>query len=137
AKQKVFKRIRLPKETNEGIEKLTQMPIVKNNQDLKVLNMTELTPLAYELGYSLETGPDYPLWFHKGVAFFDAEVIKFCEKIDKKTYDLILFEDIPQLNQFYPYAVRDCIRKNYTMKFKFLAPRRRPFYGYVEVYEKQ
>src|SRR5690606_6649114 len=28
AKQKVFKRIRLPKETNEGIEKLTQMPIV-------------------------------------------------------------------------------------------------------------
>lgn len=137
SKLEVFKRIKLPEETNEGIAQLMKLPVVKNNTDLKVLNMSELTPLAYTLGYKLETGPDYPLWFHKGVAFFDREVENFCNKIDAQAYDLILFEDIPQLNQFYPYEVRDCIEENYKMEFKFFAPRSKPFLGWVEVYVKK
>ncbi len=137
AKLKVFKRIKLPEPTNEGLARLMELPLVKNGKDLKVLNMSELTPLAYEIGYEPETGPDYPLWYHQGVAFFDREVETFCEKIEQGTYDLILFEDIPRLNQFYPYAVRDCIRENYKMEFKFYAPRSNPFLGWVEVYVKR
>ena len=137
SKVNVFKRIKLPQETNEGISRLLNLPVVKNNPDLKVLNMSELTPLAHTLEYELETGPDYPLWYHKGVAFFDREVEKFCNKIDAQAYDLILFEDIPQLNQFYPYEVRECIRENYKLEYKFFAPRNKPFLGWVEVYVKR
>ena len=47
--------------------RLMGMPLVKNNKNLKVLNMTELTPLAAEMPFELERGSYYPLWFHKGV----------------------------------------------------------------------
>ena len=136
SKVDVFKRIKLPEETNEGIARLLNLAVVKNNPDLKVLNMSELTPLAHTLGYKMETGPDHPLWYHKGVAFFDREVDKFCNNINAQAYDLILFEDIPQLNNFYPYEVRDCIRENYKLEYKFFAPRSKPFLGWVEVYVK-
>lgn len=130
-----FKKIRVPEGTAKGIEQLLEMPEAQK-KDLKMLNMSELTPLAYDMGYELEKGESYPLWFHKGVSFFDREVEYFCQKVTDKEYDLILFEDIPNVNQFYPYEVRDCIRKHYTMKFRFLAPRV-PEISYIEVYTKE
>jgi hypothetical protein len=132
---KSFRKIRIPQGTAEGIQKIMDLPVSRKS-DLKMLNMSELTPLAWDMGYELEKGKSYPLWFHKGVAFFDREVEMFCSRVANKEYDIILFEDIPNVNQFYPYEVRDCIRENYTMKFKFLAPRV-PEISYIEVYIKE
>jgi len=130
-----FKRIRIPENTVEGISRIMELPEMKN-PNVNLLNMTELTPLAHDLNLKRETGPDYPLWFHKGVSFFDREVEVFCDKVANREYDVILFEDIPNVNQFYPYEVRDCIRENYVFKFKFLAPRI-PEISYIEVYTKE
>jgi hypothetical protein len=130
-----FKKIRVPEGTANGIQQLLELPEA-GKKDLKMLNMSELTPLAYDMGYELEKGESYPLWFHKGVSFFDREVGFFCKKVADKEYDLILFEDIPNVNQFYPYEVRDCIREHYKMKFRFLAPRV-PEISYIEVYTKE
>jgi hypothetical protein len=130
-----FKRIKIPEGTENGIKEIMALPEAKK-ENLKMLNMSELTPLAYDMGYTLETGESYPLWYHKGVAFFDREVNTFCNKIARKEYDIILFEDIPNVNQFYPYEVRDCMKQHYKMKFKFLAPRI-PEISYIEVYTKE
>ena len=130
-----FKRIKIPQGTEDGIHQIMTMPEAAK-KNLKMLNMSELTSLAFDMGYDLETGSKYPLWFHKGVAFFDREVDNFCGRISRKEYDIILFEDIPNVNQFYSYEVRDCIKNNYTFKFKFLAPRV-PEISYIEVYTKK
>jgi hypothetical protein len=130
-----FKHIKIPEGTEEGIKKIFALPQSKQ-KGVKILNMSELTPLAYDMGYQLERGAQYPLWFHKGVAFFDREVNGFCEKVTRQEYDIILFEDIPNVNQFYPYEVRDCIVQHYKLKFKFLAPRI-PEISYIEVYTKE
>lgn len=130
-----FKRVYMPKETVEGIERIMQMDIAQKD-DLKVLNMTELTPLSHEMGYELEKSPRYPLWFHQGVAFFDREVGFFCSKIERQEYDLIMFQTIPNLNNFFPYDVRDCIREHYVMKDRFLAPREIAN-SHVEVYVRK
>jgi hypothetical protein len=131
---KSFRKIRIPDGTAKGIQQIMELPEARK-KDLKMLNMSELTSLAYDMGYELEKGESYPLWFHKGVAFFDREVDVFCDKVTNKEYDLILFEDIPNVNQFYPYEVRTCIQKNYKFRFKFLAPRV-PEISYIEVYTK-
>ncbi|WP_375579316.1 hypothetical protein ABWH96_20300 [Marivirga tractuosa] len=134
---KSFKGIKIPEETETGIHKILAMPVIKHSNDnLKVLNMSELTQLAYEIPYKTEKGTQHPLWYHHGVAFFDREVEYFCKKIGNEEYDLILFQDIPDLNNFYPYDVRDCIIRNYEYKFKFLAPRI-PEESYIEVYVKK
>jgi hypothetical protein len=130
-----FKRIRIPENTAEGVYQLMSLPEAQK-PDLKMLNMSELTSLAYDMGYSLEKGASHPLWFHKGVSFFDREVDHYCGKIASQEYDIILFEDIPNVNQFYPYEVRDCIREKYVMRFRFLAPRI-PEISYIEVYTKE
>jgi hypothetical protein len=130
-----FKHIKIPEGTEEGIKRIFALP-ENRKTDVKILNMSELTPLAYDMGYKLETGSRYPLWFHKGVAFFDREVDMFCDKVTRQEYDIILFEDIPNVNQFYPYEVRDCIVQHYKLKFKFLAPRI-PEISYIEVYTKK
>ena len=61
----------MPKLTVEGINRLLNIPGVKNNKNLHVLNMTELTPLAVEMPYRLDTGPTVPLWYHLGVSMFN------------------------------------------------------------------
>ncbi len=127
---KSFGKVKLPKETIAGIKRLEPF-FMTSPQDVRVLNMSELTPLAYEFGYRLPS--DQPLWFHKGVAIFQKEVDMFCHKINQKEYDIILFEIIPDLNNFYPQEVYDCIGKNYKMHDRFLAPRLNED-SYIEVY---
>ncbi|MGM0581502.1 MAG: hypothetical protein ACQETL_12520 [Bacteroidota bacterium] len=130
-----FKGVKIPEETAVGIRKVLKLSnALELKSELKVLNMSELTQLAFELPYETEKGTHHPLWYHQGVAFFDREVQHFCEKIESKEYDLIFFQDIPDLNNFYPYEVKECIVRNYEFKFQFLAPRI-PEESYIEVYQ--
>ncbi len=130
---KAFNKIKLPPETIEGIDKLVKW---KESQegDVKILNMSELTPLAHILDFVPEKGT--PLWYHYNVAFFDRELKQMNEKIDSKYYDLVVFEVIPELNNFYPFAVREKLKKEYELIDTFLAPREMKS-EIIEVYVKK
>ncbi|MBL3658191.1 hypothetical protein JL102_18710 [Fulvivirga sp. 2943] len=132
SKYKSLKHIKLPQKTIEGLEETEKLDAFKKG-DMKVLNMSNLTFLAYEWDYDLESGPNYPLWYHKDVALFDREVDMLCEKVANKQYDLIIFEDMPTVDSFFPYAVRECMMNNYKIDLTFPAP---TGYGtdHVEVY---
>lgn len=133
---KTFEKMLLPGPTADGIERLMSMDLIKNNKNLKVLNMTELTPLAAEVPFELEKGSYYPLWFHKGVGMFDKETNMFCDRIKQKHYDMVLYEYIPYLNNFYPYQVREALEQNYRKVDSFVAPRKPTPNAWVEVWVK-
>lgn len=134
---KSFGKMLLPGPTVDGINRLLQMDLVKNKQDLRVLNMTELTPLAYEMKFNLEASPAYPLWYHKGVGMFQQETNMFCDRIKNNYYDLVLFEYIPYLNNFYPFQVRDSLMQYYDRIDTFTAPRKPSLQAWVEVYVRK
>jgi hypothetical protein len=134
---KSFHKMLLPGPTVDGIERLMNMELVKANPRLKVLNMTELTPLAYEMKFDLEKNPAYPLWFHKGVGMFQQQTDMFCDRIKNNYYDLVLFEYIPFLNNFYPFQVRDSLLQYYDRIDVFTAPRKPSIQAWVEVYVKK
>ncbi len=131
---KTLNNIKIPKNTNEGLLFIKSLPVSKKD-NLRVLNMSNLTFLAYELNYTPERGQNFPLWFHKGVALFDREVEMLCNKVDNSEYDLIIFEDMPDVDNFFPYEVKECALQNYKKIVKFISPT-----GYktdsVEVYVK-
>jgi hypothetical protein len=129
-----FKRIYMPQPTVNGIDRLMQMPQIKDRQQLSVLNMTELTPLAAELPYQSEKGLEVPLWHHLGVAMFNKDAAAYERKIAAKTYEVALFEYIPSLNNFYPFRVRDSLYKHYQKVDSFPAPRRGHTQGMIEVF---
>ena len=129
---KSFKNVLLPEETIRGIDAIMSLDIVKSKK-LKVLNMSELTPLAYEIGY--EPLKNQPMWYHRNVSIFDKEILKFCEEIRFHEYDLVLFEEIPYLNQFYPEEIRKSLQKEYKLVDSFIAPREKAG-AYIEVYVK-
>ncbi len=116
-----MKNILLPKPTNDGIESLMKLPVL-NKKGLKVLNMTELTSLANEIGYTPLT--EQPLWYHLNIGMFQKQVEEINEKVKAGYYDLVLFESIPSLNNFYPYEVLDAVKVKYFHYDSFLAPRR-------------
>lgn len=116
-----MKRILLPEPTNEGINKLLALPLMKE-KGLKVLNMTELTSLAQEIGYTPLT--NQPLWYHLNIGMFKKQVDEINERIKNQYYDVVLFEDIPSLNNFNPYEVLAALKENYFYYDKFLAPRK-------------
>ncbi|HLO82630.1 MAG TPA: hypothetical protein VK166_16810 [Chitinophagaceae bacterium] len=130
----LFRNMRMPEPTIKGMERLLAMDLMKK-RDLKVLNMSELTPLAAEVPFELEKGSDHPLWYHLGVGMFNREAGMFESRIARKYYDLVLFESVPGLNNFYPYRVRDSIQLHYNKVDSFYAPRRGPeTMGMIEVY---
>ncbi|MCG2616835.1 hypothetical protein LZZ85_21240 [Terrimonas sp. NA20] len=131
---KSFKNIYMPAPTIDGMKRLLNMDIVKQKKDLSVLNMSELTPLAVEMPYKLEKGEHYPLWYHLGVGMFNKQAEMFEKNIADKKYDLVLFENIPTLNNFYPFRVRDSLKVHYQMVDSFFAPRRGDTKGMIEVY---
>ncbi len=133
---RTLRRIKLPEGTEKGLQRIKTLEQVAKPSP-RVLNMSNLSFLAYELGYAPEAGQDFPLWYHRGVAFFDREVNTLCDRVAEGQYDLILFEDMPDVDNFFPYAVRDCALENgYVLEDKFIAPT-----GYktdsVEVYVRK
>ncbi|HSB91932.1 MAG TPA: hypothetical protein VLC28_02390 [Flavitalea sp.] len=134
---KSFQKIMVPGSTADGIDRLMNDSTIRNKPGIKVLNMSELTPLAAELPFELEKGPDYPLWFHKGVAVFDKETDMFVDRINSNYYDLVLYEYIPYLNNFYPYQVREALMKKYNRVDTFVAPRKPTMHAWVEVYKRR
>ncbi len=121
---KTLKRIKLPENTSDGLDRILMLDIVKNKKDLQVLNMSNLSMLAYELKYIPDHGVNFPLWYHKGVALFPREEKMLCENISSGKYDLILFEDMPDVDNFFPYAVRDCAVDGgrYKLVDRFISP---------------
>ncbi len=132
-----FKNILMPPSTVEGIKRLSNIADI-NYAEAKVLNMSELTPLSYELGFSPETGTEIPLWYHRDVVLFEREVEMYCNKIESNYYDVVLFESIDYLNGFYPQEVKDALDENeyYQLIDKFLAPRQIQS-SYIYVYTKK
>ncbi len=134
---KSFEKILLPGPTVDGIERFMDREDIKSGRgELKVLNMTELTPLAAELPYKLETGSHYPLWFHKGVGMFEKETEMFIERIKNNYYDYVLYEYIPYLNNFYPYKIREALQEYYNQVDLFPAPRKPTNHAWIEIYRK-
>ena len=104
-------------------------------EGLRVLNMSELTPLAAEIPFALEKNGRLPLWYHLGVGMFNRQADTFETRIRQHYYDLVLFEYIPTLNNFYPFRVRDSLHLHYNQVDSFMAPRRGvETQGVVEVY---
>lgn len=134
SKLKSLRKIYMPEPTVQGIDRLLNMDILKSNKPLRVLNMTELTSLAAEVPFQLERGEEQPLWYHLGVAMFNREAELFETRIRNKEYDLVLFEYIPSLNNFYPFRVRDILQLQYQKRDSFAAPRRGETHGTIEVY---
>ncbi|HEU4553049.1 MAG TPA: hypothetical protein VFS25_09450 [Chitinophaga sp.] len=131
-----FKKIYMPPSTVHGMERVLNLPVVKEKKDsIKVLNMTELTPLAHAMPFKLETGEDYPLWYHLGVGMFNRQLAAFKQKVQQHHYDLVLYEYAPGLNNFFPFALRTELKKHYRQVDEFLAPRR-PTNAIIEVYVK-
>lgn len=133
---KSFHKIYMPAATADGMSRLLNMDMVKQGKNLRVLNMTELTPLAKEMPFELEKGPNYPLWYHLGVAMFNKQAEMFEKRIGNKEYDLVLFEHIPSLNNFYPFRVRDSLLRHYNKIDSFPAPRQGETRGIIEVFTK-
>lgn len=135
SRYKAFQKVMMPPQTIDGIDYIMNLDVVKSKgKSIRMLNMSELTPLAYEIGYELEK--KQPLWYHLGVGAFTKEVNQFCSKIENQYYDLVLFEYIPGLNNFYPFSVRSCLMQNYVHRKTFKAPRS-DHQGFIEVYERK
>jgi len=131
-----FRRVTMPAPTADGIHRLMGMELVRQGAgNLRVLNMSELTPLAREIPYRLERNPGLPLWYHLGVGMFNRQADSFAVRIAERYYDLVLFEYIPNLNNFYPFRIRDSLHLHYTQVDSFPAPRRGPeTQGVIEVF---
>ena len=132
-----FKRITLPDSTVMGIERIKSLPIVKaKGTALRVLNLTELTMLAYEVPFTPEKG--LPLWYHNGIGIFPEQVSEICKKIENKEYDIILYEDISTLKEFFAPPLQTCTKSHYILKDNFFGPRKEADgVCRVEVYVKE
>ncbi|MBI5373172.1 MAG: hypothetical protein HZA79_14205 [Sphingobacteriales bacterium] len=133
---KSFEKISMPVSTAEGIKRLMAMDIIRQQKDIRLLNMSELTPLAAEIPYKTERGSHYPLWNHLGVGMFNKQAEMFEKRIVAKEYDMVLFEYIPSLNNFFPFRVRDSLLNHYQKIDSFAAPRRGDTKGMIEVFVK-
>ncbi|MBC8111972.1 MAG: hypothetical protein H7Y04_13000 [Verrucomicrobia bacterium] len=117
-----FRKITLPDSTIAGIGRIKNLLVVKNKKDLRVLNLTELTMLAYEIPFTPEK--NLPLWYHNSIGIFPKQVAEICQEIEKKEYDVILYEDVSTLREFFAPPLWECAKKHYILKDKFFGPRK-------------
>jgi len=131
-----FAGIYMPLPTAAGIQRLMAMDLVRNGGGrLQVLNMSELTPLEADMPFQPERNGRLPLWYHLGVGMFNRQADTLEARLRQHYYDLVLFEYLPTLNNFYPFRVRDTLRLHYRQVDSFLAPRRgAETSGMIEVY---
>jgi hypothetical protein len=132
---KSMEKLYLAEETLDGVRKIKLLPVFKEKKDPKVLNMSELTSLAYEVPFTPIT--NQPMWFHQTVSIFQKEVAEFCSKVRSKEYDVVIFESVnpEEVINFYPEDVHKCLDENYKFEFSFLAPRT-PEKSFIYVYTK-
>ncbi len=67
---------------------------------------------------------------------FNKQAEMFENRIVNKEYDIVLFEYIPTLNNFYPFRVRESLISHYQKVDSFMAPRRGDTKGIIEVFVK-
>lgn len=127
----VFKKVKLPEPTIAGIKASKQVLDSLKVPQPKILNMTELTMLAHEWKYEPIKG--LPLWYHVGVGIFQKQIDEINGRIKNNEYDMVMFETVPQLVQFFPDEVRAQLQKDYKLRLRYLAPRKEGD-AYVEVY---
>ncbi|WKZ60964.1 MAG: hypothetical protein QY309_05640 [Cyclobacteriaceae bacterium] len=126
-----FEGIRMPESTIDGLNRsITLINKIRKEKEPIVLNMSELTPLTIEANFKLEKGP---LWYHLGVGMFNQELEMFSTRIEGQYYDVVIFENIPMLNNFYPFSIRDRLKEHYVKVDSFEAPRI-VYPGTIEVY---
>lgn len=130
-----FAKVLMPPGTVKGMNAIAALKVLSAPAPVMVLNMTELTPLERDLHFKLETGSDIPLWHHLGVGMFQQQTTMYAGKVKHNFYPLVLFEYIPNLNNFYPFRLRDTLQKYYIKVLDFPAPRRPNLGSRVEVYE--
>jgi len=128
-----LRKFTMPEQTIQGIDKIMQLPVVKI-KNIRVLNLSELTMLAYEMPYTPEK--NLPLWYHVGIGTFQPQLDEMCEKINKMEYDLVLFENIPGAPDFFPQQARKILKEKYKMTDSFMAPRRGEEDSSIEVFVK-
>ena len=104
---KSLRKITMPDETIKGIDKIMQLPVVKK-KNIRVLNLSELTMMAYEIPYTPENG--LPLWYHVGIGTFQPQINEMCKKITDMEYDLVLYENIPTTPDYFPQQARKNIK---------------------------
>lgn len=83
-----------PQQTIDAILELkriaTQIQAAAPGRELKVLNITELTPIYAELG--VEPPKELPLWFHTKVSLFPRQIEQLNKTLAGQTFDLILMQ---------------------------------------------
>jgi hypothetical protein len=131
---KTMEKLYLAEETLDGIKKIKALPQMKD-PNVKVLNMSELTSLAYEVPFTPLT--NQPMWFHQTVSVFDKEVAWFAHNVRELKYDVVIFESVStkEVINFYPEDVLTALKENYNYEFTFLAPRT-PEESYIHVFTK-
>lgn len=130
---KTMERLFLAESTLDGIKKIKDLDIVKRKKNLRVLNMSELTSLAYEIPFTPPV--NQPMWYHQTVSIWQKEVDEFCQKIRNREYDMVIFETVSpkEVINFFPMDVKECLMKHYKHEFTFLAPRH-PEESYIDVF---
>ena len=70
---------------------------------------------------------------------FNRQADSLERRIGANYYDLVLFEYVPGLNNFYAFRVRDSLRVHYRQADVFMAPRRgaSDVLGSIEVYVRR
>jgi hypothetical protein len=116
-----LRHVLVPPETNRGLKDIMALPFLQK-KELKVLNMSELTFLAHEIGYTPLTGQ--PLWYHMDIGMFQKQVDEISHNIQEGYYDLVLFQTIESLPTFYPLPILDELEKKYFLYDKFAGPRK-------------
>lgn len=83
-----------PLQTIDAILELKRIAAEKRTAaagtELKVLNLTELTPIYAELGATPPKG--LPLWFHTKVSLFPRQIEQLNETLAGQTFDIILLQ---------------------------------------------
>ncbi|MES2977762.1 MAG: hypothetical protein V4731_05005 [Pseudomonadota bacterium] len=88
-------RTQVPSETLEVILELkrtaSEIRALKGQKaELKVINVTELTPIYAELGVAPPLG--LPLWFHTGISLFPQEIEQLSNTFSGSDYDIVLVQ---------------------------------------------
>lgn len=129
-----FGKVKMPPSTIEGIKFVKSL--ATEREDFSFLNMTEITPIYKELGVVPPVG--IPLWFHKNVILFERETVLLENQIREGKYDLVLFQVIPGLDNFFPFNIQSVLQEEYEMIKSFDAPRKSSEgYSFIEVYQKR